>query len=60
MWDVSGGSDTMGLSYGPLGSSGRGEEGSRNVGGAAAICAVNSATVGISEYPMWDSVQPGR
>ena len=24
------------------------------------IWAVNSATVGVSEYPMWDSVQPGR
>ena len=47
-WAVSGGSDTIGSSYGPigivvsLGSGGRGEEGSRNVGGAAAIWAVST------------------
>ena len=49
VWAVSGGSDTVGLSYGPigivvsLGSGGRGEEGSRNMGDAAAIRAVNYA-----------------
>ena len=47
VWAVSGGFDTRGLSFRPigidvsLGSGGRGEEGSRNVGGAAAIWAVN-------------------
>ena len=46
-WAVSGGSNTIGLSYGPigivvrLGSGGRGKEGRQNVGGAAAIWAVN-------------------
>ena len=65
-WAVSGGSDTIGLSYGPigiimsLGSGGRGEEGSRNVGGAAAIWADNYANAGVSGHPMWDSVQLGR
>ena len=65
-WAVSGGSDTIGLSYGPigivvsLGSGGRGEEGSRNVGGAAAIWAVDYANAGVSGHPMWDSVQLGR
>ena len=55
VWAVSGGSDTRGLSYGPigiivsLGSDGRGEGGSRNVGGAAAISVVNSTTVGVSD-----------
>ena len=49
-WAVSGGSDTIGSSYGPigivvsLGSGGRGEEeGSQNMGDAAAIRAVNYA-----------------
>ena len=47
VWAVSGGSDTMGLSYGPigivvsLGFGGHGEGGSRNVGGAAAIWAAD-------------------
>ena len=55
VWAVSGGSDTMGLSYGTigivvsLGSGGHGEGGSRNVGDAAAIWVVNSATVGVSD-----------
>ena len=41
VWAVSGGSNTRGLSFGPigidvsLGSGGRGEEGSRNMGGAS-------------------------
>ena len=45
-WAVSGSSDAIGSSYGPIGivvllsSGGRSEEGSRNVGGAAAIWAV--------------------
>ena len=58
VWAVSGGSDTRGLSYGPigiivsLGSDGRGEGGSRNVGGAAAIWAVNYANAGVSGHPM--------
>ena len=43
-----------------LGSGGRGEEGSRNVGGAAAIWADNYANAGVSGHPMWDSVQLGR
>ena len=63
---VAGGSDTIGLCDGPigiivsLGSGGRGEEGSRNVGGAAAIWAVDYANAGVSGHPMWDSVQLGR
>ena len=58
VWAVSGGSDTRGLSFGPigidvsLGSDGRGEGGSRNVGGAAAIWAVNYANAGVSGHPM--------
>ena len=46
IWAVSGGSNTIGLSYGPigivmsLGFGGRGEKGSQNVGGAAVIRAV--------------------
>jgi len=43
-----------------LGSGGCGEEGSRNVGGAAAIWAVNEANADVSGHPMWDLVQPGR
>ena len=58
VWAVSGGSDTRGLPYGPigivvsLGSDGRGEGGSRNVGGAAAIWAINYANAGVSGHPM--------
>jgi len=54
VWAVSGGSDTIGLSYGPigivvsLGSGGRG------------VWAVNNAICCVSGHPMWDSAQPGR
>ena len=66
VWAIFGSFDTRGLSYGPigvvvlLGSGGRCKEGSRNVGGAAAIGAVNYANAGVSGHPMWDLVQPGR
>ena len=59
-WAVSGGSDTIGSSYGPigivvsLGSGGRGEEGSRNMGDAAAIRAA-TRYAGVSGHPMGDS-----
>ena len=65
-WAVSGGSNAIGSSYGPigivvsLGSGGRGEEGSRNVGGATAIWAADYANAGVKGHPMWDSVQLGR
>ena len=62
-WAVSGGSDTIGSSYGPigivvlLGSRGHGEEGSWNVGGTAAIWAADYTNAGgVKEHPMWDSV----
>ena len=40
-----------------LGSGGRSEEGSQNVGGAAAIWAINYANAGVSGHPMWDLIQ---
>ena len=66
VWAISSGSDTIGLSYGPigivalLGSSGRVEEGSRNVCDAAAFGRLTTRYAGVSGHPMWDSEQPGR